>query len=186
MIRALLLLGISLATGAAGLRADAWKGGARVSFEGTSTLHDWAGRVAARPFVAEVTPSGGQIERVKLLLEVPVAEMDTDNEGRDENLRKAMRAEEHPRVLGGADVRIPPEVLRGSPGKVPIELTLLGKRRAIEGTILNWRATDRQAAFDCEFTVSLAESGIEIPPFLFLIRVGDSVKVRASFTLTRP
>lgn len=169
----------------AGLSAETWNGEARLAFAGTSTLHDWEGRVAAKPFKAEVALVDGRVDRFQAELEVAVAEMDTENEGRDENLRKAMRAEQHPSVLAKVDVRIPPEVVQGSSGKVPITLRLLGKDMTIEGIIENWREEKGQVGFDYGFKVSLSASGIEIPSFLFFIRVGDEITVRSRVALSR-
>lgn len=186
-MRRLLLLAVLLLASLPGdARAESWRGEAVLAFAGTSTLHDWEGAVPAKPFAAEVASVDGRPDRVAAALEAAVAEMDTDNDGRDENLRKAMRAGEHPKVLGKVDARIPPEVLQGSSGRVPIELNLLGRARRIEGMMTNWKMEGNRATFDYEFTVSLEACGIEIPSFLLFIRVGDEVRVRASVSLTRP
>jgi len=171
---------------AASAAPETWRGEALAVFEGTSTLHDWSGKVPAKPFSATVEAADPKSPHIAAVLQVAVAEMDTDDEGRDENLRKAMRAEEHSRILGKVSARIPREVVQGSSGKVPIVLTLLGKETVIEGTIENWRESGKQVTFECGFGVSLKASGIEIPPFLFFIRVGDEIKVRVRVALTRP
>ena len=184
MIRAILaFLLLPLAALAA---PETWKGEALASFEGTSTLHDWSGKAPAKPFTATVDAADPESPRIAAVLQVAVAEMDTDNEGRDENLRKAMRVDEHPLILGKVAARIPPEVVQGSSGRVPIVLSLLGREAAIEGTIENWRESGKEVSFDCGFDVSLKASGIEIPAFLLFIRVGDEIKVRVRVALTRP
>lgn len=184
MIR--IILTVLLLPLAAWAAPETWRGEALASFDGTSTLHDWSGKVPIKPFKASVELADLQSPQIDATLEAAVGEMDTEDEGRDENLRKAMRAEEHPKVLGRVSARIPREVVQGSSGKVPIVLTLLGKETAIEGTIENWRESGKQVTFDCGFGVSLKASGIEIPPFLFFIRVGDEIKVRVRVALTRP
>ncbi len=184
-MRLFILLCLALMGHSAGLSAETWRGEARVTFAGTSTLHDWEGNVSAKPFTAEVALVEGKVDRFQAEFKVVVAEMDTENEGRDENLRKAMRAEQHPAVLGKVDVRIPPEVVQGSSGKVPIVLRLLGKDVTVEGTIENWREEKSQVSFDYSFRVSLAASGIEIPSFLFFIRVGDEIAVHSRVVLSR-
>jgi hypothetical protein len=184
MIRALLAL--FLLPLAALAAPETWRGEAIATFEGTSTLHDWSGKVPLKPFQATVEMADAKSPLIDATLEAAVAEMDTEDEGRDENLRKAMRAEEHPKVMGRVSARIPREVVQGASGKVPIVLTLLGKETVIEGTIENWRDSGKQVTFDCGFGVSLKASGIEIPPFLFFIRVGDEIRVRVRVALTRP
>lgn len=184
MIRAILAL--FLLPLAASAAPETWRGEALASFEGTSTLHDWSGKAPAKPFSATVDAADPKSPHIAAVLQVAVAEMDTDDEGRDENLRKAMRVDEHPLILGKVAARIPPEVVQGSSGRVPIVLSLLGREAAIEGTIGNWRESGKEVSFDCGFDVSLKASGIEIPAFLFFIRVGDGIKVRVRVALTRP
>lgn len=185
MRRILLLLGLLTLGCVTPARAETWKGEAAVAFAGTSTLHDWEGKVAAKPFSASLTLVEGRVDRLVATVEVAVAEMDTDNEGRDENLRKAMRAPEHPLVRGSVAASIPPGVVQGKPGKVPIELTLLGKALKVEAEVSEWRSEEGKVTFECGFPLSLEACGIEIPSFLFFIRVGDTVNVRVRLTLAR-
>lgn len=171
-----------LAFASAGLPAAEWKGAATVRFAGTSTLHDWEGAAPAMPFPAEVDESPSGPTRLRAVVRLPVAGMDTDNADRDENLRKVMRAAEHREILGRAEIR--PEGGK-PPASVRLELVVLGQAREVEARAGNWVVSADLVAVDLEFPVSLDAWGIGRPSFLGFIRVGDEVRVRVRVELRR-
>lgn len=171
-----------LALASAGLGAAEWKGAATVRFAGTSTLHDWEGSAPALPFPAEVDESPEGPTRLRALVRLPVAGMDTANADRDDNLRKVMRAAEHREILGRAEIR--PEGGK-LPAAVRLELVVLGQARVVEARATNWAVAADRVSVDLDFPVSLDAWGIERPSFLMFIRVGDEVRVRVRVELTR-
>ncbi|MFO1484109.1 MAG: YceI family protein [Verrucomicrobiaceae bacterium] len=182
MKRLLLLVAL---WGTAPLHAETWNGSASITFDGTSTLHDWGGKVSAQPFKAEVIMKGDKPQRIVSTVHVKAAEMDTQEAKRDENMRKAMKAAEHPLIVGKIDAKFSAVAAAGTPARLPIELTLLGRPQNITGTISNWKLEGDTATFDLEFPVSMKTSGISVPSVLLFIRVGDGVKVKAHVTLTK-
>lgn len=166
-------------------RAETWRGAASISFDGTSTLHDWGGTVSAQPFKAEVTMNDGKPQRIVSTVQVKVSEMDTKEAKRDENMRKAMKMADHPLIVGKIDAKFSEVAAASTPAKLPIELNLLGKPQNVTGTISNWKLSGNKATFDLEFPVSMKASGISVPTVLLFIKVGDGIKVRASVTLTK-
>lgn len=171
-----------LALVSSGLGAAEWKGAATVRFAGTSTLHDWEGSAPALPFRAEVDESPSGPARIRAVVRLPVAGMDTDNDDRDENLRKVMRAAEHREILGRAEIR--PEAGK-PPAAVRLELVVLGQVREVEARAGNWTLGPDRVSVDLDFPVSLDAWGIERPSFLMFIRVGDEVRVRVHVELAR-
>jgi len=165
--------------------AETWNGQAAISFDGTSTLHDWGGKVNAQPFKADVTMNGDKPQRIVSTVTVKAAEMDTEEAKRDENMRKAMKVTDHPLIVGKIDAKFSEVAAAGTPTKLPIELSLLGKSQNVTGTISNWKLSGDKATFDLEFPVSMKASGISVPTVLLFIKVGDGIKVRASVTLTK-
>jgi polyisoprenoid-binding protein YceI len=164
---------------------ERWSGTANIGFSGTSTLHDWEGKVAPRPFIATVTrdPSG-RPARVKGTVTVQVSKMDTAEPKRDENMRKAMKAADFPLVKAVIDASA--EEIAGSgstPAKLPIQLTLLGKEQEQLGTISNWKLNGNEASFDLDVDLSLKASGITVPSVAFFIKVGDRIKIHARVKL---
>ena len=180
-----ILLCLSLLLSISPLRAETWSGTAQITFDGTSTLHAWGGKVAAEPFKANVTMDGGKPQGVKAEVTVKAAQMDTAEPKRDANMLKAMKVDAHPLILGRIDAKFSEIATANTPTKLPIKLNLLGKPQNVTGTISNWKLSGRKASFDLDFPVSMKASGISVPAVLLFIRVGDGVKVHASVTLTQ-
>ena len=180
-----ILLCLSLLLSISPLHAETWSGTAQITFDGTSTLHDWGGKVAAEAFKADVTMSGGLPQRVKAEVTVKAANMDTAEPKRDANMLKAMKVDAHPLIVGKIDAKFSEIAAASTPTMLPIELNLLGKPQNVTGTISNWKLNGRKASFDLDFPVSMKASGISVPTVLLFIRVGDGVQVHASVTLTQ-
>lgn len=167
---------------------QSWSGKADITFEGTSTLHNWGGKVSAKPFQTQVTlDAEGKPKRVQAEVIVEAAKMDTAEPKRDENMRKAMKVTEHPLIQAAIDVtadKVAADLK--TPTQLPMTLTLLGKPQQITGTISHFQRQDGKVTFDLDFPVSMKASGISVPSVLLFIRVGDGVKVHASVTLAQP
>lgn len=177
----LLLLGLGHP---AALLAETWQGTAAISFAGTSTLHDWSGKVGAAPFATEVTMRNGQPQRVAAKVIVKAADMDTAEPRRDVNMRNAMKTDTYPLITAKIDADFSRIATAGAtPTVLPMELTLLGRPQKVEGRISNWQMKGGKATFDLDFPVSMKSSGISVPAVLVFIRVGDGVKVHASVKL---
>jgi len=187
----LFLLSLSLACLGDSALADTtstWEGKADITFSGTSTLHDWSGTVSADPFSTTVVmDEAGQPQAISAKVAVKAAGMDTAEPKRDENMHKAMHVDEHPLLSAKFDApysELAPKE-GNAPQKLPFTLTLLGKEQKVEGVISNWKQTGDKVQFDVDLPVSLKASGIKVPSVMLVVRVGDTVKVRVSVTLTK-
>lgn len=164
-----------------------WSGTSKISFDGTSTLHDWGGKVDAKPFATKVTTDvNGDPTRVEATVTVEAAKMDTAEAKRDENMRKAMKVIEHPLITGVIDT--PFTAIRqgdATPAALPLKLTLLGKTQNLTGKISHWKLDGDKASFDLDFDLSLKKSDIKVPSVLLFIRVGDTIKVHCTVELKR-
>jgi hypothetical protein len=147
-----------------------WSGSSQIRFDGTSTLHDWGGKVSAQPFKAQVTMNGDKPQRIVSTVTVKAAEMVTEEAKRDENMRKAMKVADHPLIVGKIDAKFSEVAAAGTPTKLPIELNLLGTPQNVTGTISNWKLSGNKATFDLDFPVSMKASGISVPTVLIFIR----------------
>jgi polyisoprenoid-binding protein YceI len=164
-----------------------WSGTSQITFDGTSTLHDWGGKVEAKPFVCKVTTdAAGHPTQVEATVKVEVAKMDTAEAKRDENMRKAMQAAEHPLITGVIDTPFT-AIRQGDavPATLPLKLTMLGKTQTITGMISHWQQRGDKATFELDFDLSLKKSDIKVPSVLLFIRVGDTIKVHAAVSLKR-
>lgn len=177
------------------LSIPAWsgemKGACDIRFEGTSTLHDFAGTVRCQPFRVSLVPvaDGGTVIPA-FQAAVLVAEMDTANSGRDEKMREMFEIEKFPQILArfaeiDADA-IRQEMRDNPPGKGTLEfiLRIRDLERPIRVAVSGLSETPGQIGFEGEFPVSLKEFGLEPPSPLFgLIHVGDTVTVHATVRL---
>jgi hypothetical protein len=167
------------------------RGACDVAFLITSTLHDVPGSGRCLPFEAVLArdAAGRQVIR-SVEVEVPVEGMDTRNTTRDGKMREMFLSERFPRIHATArevDVeRLRVELGNGREGKAPLDLLLRIREveRKVRATASNLKESGEQVTFDLEFPVSLGEFDLKAPSVLGIIRVGDKVSVKATFTLT--
>lgn len=177
------------------LAAPAFAGDLRgvcdVRFLGSSTLHDFSGKCVCMPFHATVMrDAAGKAVLPSVDVEVSVAEMTTENESRDGQMRKMFDAGRFPRILASArdvDVdRLRGEMGKDAGGKAPLDLMLRIRdvERKVRATASGLKESGERVTFAVEFPLSLKEFGLKAPSVLGIVRVGDKVSVKATFTLT--
>ena len=159
-------------------RADRGEGSIEVSFVGSSTLHDFEGTAKSLHVAMETQADGHWSAEVA----VPVATLDTGIGARDEKLRAMLDATHHPDIHGRFRDVDAVEVQRS--GVLPFVLRIREVERPVRAQLSHWQQDDRQARFDAEFDVSLADFGLEAPRVL-LLRVQDTVHVTVHVTLRR-
>jgi YceI-like domain len=181
---------------AGGAKADApvsatIRGACDIAFLVMSTLHDVPGSARCLPFAAVFSrDAAGRQVIPSVEVEVPVAGMDTRNKSRDGQMREMFRSERFPRIHAAAkdlDVeRLRAEIGRGLEGGASIDLLLRIRdvERRVRATASNLKESGERVTFDLEFPVSLGEFDLKAPSVLGIIRVGDKVSVKATFTLT--
>jgi polyisoprenoid-binding protein YceI len=199
-IRAVLLLAILVAvnspSSAGGAKADApasgtTRGACDVAFLATSTLHDVSGSAHCQPFTVRIARDASGKEAIPSVeVDVPVASMDTRNKSRDVKMREMFQSERFPRIHAAArdvDVeRLRVEIGKGREGIASIDLFLRIREveRKIRATASNLTESGDRVTFDLAFPVSLGEFDLKAPSVLGIIRVGDKVSVKVTFTLT--
>ncbi len=167
------------------------RGECDVAFLGTSTLHDFSGSVRCPPFAAVLAHDARGKEVIPSVeVEVPVAGMDTRNKSRDAQMREMFQADRFPRIRASVrdvDVaRLREEMGKDPDGKAPLDLLLRIREveRKVRATASALTESGERVAFAVEFPVSLKEFDLKAPTVLGIIRVGDKVSVKATFTLT--
>lgn len=166
------------------------RGACDIAFLATSTLHDFSGSARCLPFAAVLArDAAGRQVIPSVEVEVPVAGMDTRNKSRDGQMREMFRLEPFPRIhVSAHDVdveRLRVEIGKGREGNASIDLLLRIRdvERKVRATASNLRESGERVTFDLEFPVSLREFDLKAPSVLGLIRVGDKVSVKTTFTL---
>ncbi len=167
------------------------RGACDVAFLVTATLHDVPGSARCLPFAAILArDAAGRRVIPTVEVEVPVAGMDTRNATRDGKMREMFLSERFPRIHAAAhdvDVeRLRVEIGKGREGDASIDLLLRIRdvERTVRATAGNLKESGEQVTFDLEFPVSLGEFDLKPPSVLGILRVGDKVSVKATFTLT--
>jgi len=167
------------------------RGACDVAFLITSTLHDVPGSARCLPFAAVLARDAAGRQVIPTVeLEVPVAGMDTRNTTRDGKMREMFLSERFPRIHAAThdvDVeRLRVEAGKGREGNASIDLLLRIRdvERKVRATAGNLKESGERVTFDLEFPVSLGEFDLKAPSVLGIIRVGDKVSVKATFTLT--
>ena len=189
------LVAVLSSSSAGGAKADApasatIRGACDVAFLATSTLHDFSGAARCLPFAAVLArDTAGRQVIPSVEVEVPVASMDTRIKSRDGQMREMFRSERFPRIHAEAhDVdieRFRGEIGKGREGDASIDLLLRIRdvERKVRATASNLKESGERVTFDLGFPVSLGEFDLKAPSVLGIIRVGDKVSVKATFTL---
>lgn len=167
--------------------AQAVKGHCEIRFVGSSTLHDFSGEVQSRPFELET-----HLDDVagdawwSGAIEVAVFEMDTGIARRDRKMRAMFDAERFPLIVADFP-KIESALLAmarsGGEPEIDFDLTIREAKRPVAARISHWTDQGRGARFDVAFELSLQSFGLEVPPVLGLLRVGDVVTVRVQVIL---
>ena len=166
-------------------------GACDIGFLATSTLHDVSGSARCQPFSLRISRDASGKEVIPVVeVEVPVAGMDTRNRSRDGRMREMFRSDRFPRIHAVArdvDVgRLRVEIGKGRGGDASIDLLLRIRdvERKVRATASNLKESGERVTFDLDFPVSLGGFDLKAPSVLGIIRVGDMVSVKATFTLT--
>lgn len=154
-------------------------GAAVVTFEASSTLHDFAG---AAPAVAVQLRPAAVAGHWDADVRIPVATLSTGNAIRDGGMRGMLHADRFP-ALEGTFRDVDPDRVRAT-HRLPVVLHVAGVARSIEARLEPWQEREDRLAFDAVFDVSLAAFGLEAPSVAF-VQVDDVVHVRVHVTLAR-
>ncbi len=175
-------LAILTATGwVAALHAQAatpalYDGTAAIVFSGTSTLHDFVGRVPSQPFRLQIqTSPTGRVWSASA--SVKAAEMTTFHKERDEKMRQMFAADKQPLLAGTVQAAPVPD--RATNGAASLKLKIGGQERALPVAIRDWKEADGHLSFTAVWEVSLKDYALKPPSVLGMIKVGDKVTVSA-------
>ena len=166
-------LGLGLLTAPA--RAGQANATAAIVFKGTSTLHDFEGTVATRPFVATFHEDAatGQL-RVTTKAALNVLDMNTDNKSRDKKMFKMLQQEKFAVIAGMLDDAIVPK--EGS-REEKLRLSICGVEQEVTATLSDFGKSGDQIICRMSFDVSLKAFGLKPPAVMGVIRVGDAVHI---------
>ena len=165
--------------------ATDYRGDCIIAFQGSSTLHDFHGKVRCQPFT--ISSIDGVIEMSTL--SVAIADMDTDNAKRDKNMREMFEENKYPLITGSAgivalkDIHTMQKKGTDSANKIVFKLKIRDIVKPVTATIKNFVETDSRITADIAFTLSLAEYQLQPPSVFGMIKVDDKVSLTATFVL---
>lgn len=144
---------------------------ADVVFRGSSTLHDFAGRVRSKPFQLALSSNTWSAAGA-----VTATAMDTANDDRDKNMHRMLEAPRHP-VLQGKVVGAP--IPTGDSAQATLLLTIRDRSAELPVRITGWTETATQIRFHAAWNLSLKQFALQPPSVLGVIRVRDTVQLEA-------
>ncbi len=147
---------------------------AQITFQGTSTLHDFEGRVAAQPFVLTLASNTWSAKAA-----VVSSQMSTAHEGRDAKMWDMLAAKVYRQITG--EVR-PSPIPPAAGTNVTLSLRIRDRQHDLPVRITGWTETADAIQFRAAWDVSLKDYGLKPPSVIGVIRVGDRVHLEAQVT----
>ena len=166
-----------------------YHGSCGITFQGSSTLHDFSGTVPCQPFTLAV-PASGEVQAGKV--SVAVAQMNTDNSARDKKLRGMFDHQKFPLIIGDYAGFNFEDTVRKAIASAPdqnsfdFNLRIRDIERPVHAALRHLKKEPQGLSFTLQFDLSLADFQLRPPSVLGLIRVADTVTVLVDVTLQEP
>lgn len=181
------LIMVTVASFAATSAASDYDGRCDIIFEVQTTTTSFSGTAVCKPFT--VTAVDDMISIPVIVTEV--AAMATGNSKRDKAMREMLEYTTFPLITGNTGIFFPGQHITSEhhlvqpPDELTFSLTIRDITHRITATVTQPRvgtpATEATLAFD----LSLSSFELDPPSFLGIIRVKDTVRVRATMNLDR-
>ena len=152
-----------------------------IRFAGTSTLHDFGGQLPAQPF-SLILSNGTWSASADVLAGL----MGTDNEKRDRKMHEMLRTNEHPRLQGTVSSAPIPGPGSTVTNNATLTLKIRGTPQSLNVRVGKWQETADAIRFHAEWELSLKQYGLKPPSVAGVIRVGDTIRLEADVTATKP
>jgi hypothetical protein len=143
-------------------------------------LHNFGGRLPAQPFF--LTLSNGTWSASA---DVWSGLMVTENLKRDRKMHEMMRTNDFPR-LQGTVVGAPVPRTGTDNASAALVLKICNTSRSLNVRVGQWRETADSIRFHAEWQISLKQYALKPPSVIGVIRVGDTVRLVADVTATKP
>lgn len=162
------------------VQADDLAAHADITFTGSSTLHDFEGRVSSKPFTA-VFAEDQQTGKMTVTARttVSVRDITTDNGKRDKNMY-TMFDLDHFKLIEGALLNA--AVAENAVTHAMLHLKIRNVEQDIEAALSNLKRAGDSFTCTMTFPVSLADFNLKAPSVLGVIRVDDVVQVECTVT----
>lgn len=165
--------------------ANTLNGNCEILFFGSSTLHDFEGKGSCKAFSLDID-ADGKLNDTRL--EVPVIGMDTDNDGRDENMHEMFEAKKFPHIVGTlqpaklSELRSQLHQAATEGTTFPLNLRIRDTDQQLQAHVLQLVDTAKAFSVDLEFPLSLESYQLD-PPSVLFISVDDEIRVQVKLHL---
>ena len=160
--------------------------------EGTSTIHDWTCKATAIDAQIDVDAAAAQLAAAppkmlkKVEVKVPVKSIKCGHGGMDDNVYKALRADDTPDIsyILATFEAVPGELKDSFTLRTVGTLTIAGTENKVEMEVVATRLPDGTLKALGTVPIKMTDYGIKPPTAIFgRIKAGDAVKVRFELTL---
>jgi len=165
-----------------------YRGSCTITFQAQKTIiKDFSGIAVCEPFEVTATDDMFRIS----VIAVDVATMDTDNSKRDRDMRKMFEHETFPHITGATEafasdsLSTPEGHLFKMPEELTFALTIRDVTQTITATVTEPRIDASSIEATLVFDLSLSSFELDPPSFMRIVKVQDTVKVRATMSLDR-
>lgn len=153
---------------------------AQITFRGSSTLHDFEGVVASRPFTADFDwDNQTSMLHISAKTSLDVGKMTTQNRKRDTNMFKMFDLEHFAKIEGELEDAVVPQ--EGS-GKARLHLKIRNIEHDVQATLSNIERVEDRISCTMNFPVQLSAFKLKAPSVMGIIRVDDTVFVECTIT----
>lgn len=159
---------------------DNFQGESRIEFFGTSTEHNFTGKVKSEPFSANVNKlSNDKLTIQNMQVNVMVEKMDTGEHLMNENMFRMFNSKTYPQIHGTfSTINLNDKMLS-------FKLNLHNVEKTIQADMEGSKIDHDRIEFSLNFPISLKEFNLKPPTFFGIWNVGDIVKVKAHFILKK-
>lgn len=154
-----------------------YQGTAEVVFFGTSTFHDFSGKGHSKQFAVYTTRDENTFGWT---VEILIEQLATENQKLNKAMYRMFDTDAFP-IIKGYFNRITFKKAKD----VPFELTIRNMSNTVLAQLTNVEENESALTFTLEFDVSLKDFHLKPPSLLGIIKVGDRVKVKNYFVLTK-
>ena len=186
-MKKMLLLAALIGTFALTAPAATWQGTCDLSFQVTETMNrKFGGTGAAEAFTVDVAANGA-VQAASWKMEVQPGKLSTKKEARDKEMHKMFRLPEFATATGEVKAFDLATLSKeaGATNQLPFTLTIIGVARELKATVSNVKEEKDTISFDADFVIDMKSFTLKPKVMLGIFRVGNEVKVRSTFTLTR-
>lgn len=183
----LLLIMMIIASFAAAAVASDYDGHCDIIFEVQTTTTNFSGTAVCKPFTINAAD-----DRISIpVIVVEVATMATGNSRRDKAMREMLEHTTFPLITGNTETFIQGGLVTSEhhlvrpPEELTFALTIRDVTHRITATVTEPQSAAATIAATLAFDLSLSSFALDPPSFLGIIRVKDTVKVRATMSLDR-